>query len=74
MKTFVAIVVGQGKGGLVQSIHVSAQSYRKAAAVVLRRIRNTWRGRDFQIALRPLGEDSLTKKSRVLAASIPLQL
>lgn len=69
MKTFVAVVVGQGKEGFVQSVHVAADSYRLAAALVLRQVRRVSGIKDFQIALRRLDEDTLQSRASILEAS-----
>lgn len=72
MKTFVAVVVGQGKEGFVQSVHVAADSYRRAAAIVLRRVRSMPGVKDFQIALRILDEDTFATRAGVLDCSLPI--
>lgn len=69
MKTFVAVVVGQGKEEFVQSIHVAADSYRRAAAIVLRQVRRIPGVRDFQIALRRLDEDRFMTRAGILDSS-----
>ncbi len=74
MKTFVAIVVGQGRNNFVQSLHVAADSYRRAAAIVLRAVRNTGNTQDFQIAIRPLEEESLCLRPCILQVSDPVLL
>lgn len=72
MKTFVAVVVGQGREGFVQSVHVAADSYRRAAAIVLRQVRRIAGVKDFQIALRRLDEDTLVTRAGVLECSLPV--
>lgn len=74
MKTFVAVVVGEGRTGFVQSIHVAAESYRKAAALVLRRVRRARGVEDFQLSLRALDEDSLCSRPGILLSSSPIRL
>ena len=74
MRTFVAVVVGQGRTGFVQTIHVAAGSYRKAAALVLRQVRRFRGVKDFQISLRALDEGGFVERPGILAASFPLYL
>ena len=74
MKTFVAVVVGQGANAFVQSIHVAAKSYRNAAAIVLRQVRRFQGVRDFQISLRALEEDTFCTNQGILMASSPVHI
>lgn len=73
MKTFVAIVVGQGKKAFVQSLHVAADSSRRAAAIVLRQLRQS-EIVDYQIALRVVEDHSFASRPGILMSSIPVQL
>lgn len=74
MKTFVAVVVGQGRKAFVQSLHVAADSYRRAAAIVIRQLRQSPENVDFQISLRILDEHSMVSRPGILTTSYPVHL